>query len=131
MGEIYNYLPVGAHDADPDYCTMAPFSTCNPDYGDSVARGAFTFPKGAWTTVAQRLKMNDMGQSNGEQELYVNGESKILISNLAIAQEEGTKIYGIMAQTFFVSLPSALPQRLLPLGLQLARIKRKELELTV
>ena len=111
MGEIYNYLPNGAHDANPNYCTMAPFSTCNPDYGDSVARGAFTFPKGQWTTVAQRLKLNDIGQSNGEQELYVNGESKILISNLAMAQEEGTKIYGIMAQTFFVSPPSLLHNR--------------------
>ncbi|ORX37666.1 hypothetical protein BD324DRAFT_563650, partial [Kockovaella imperatae] len=101
MGEIYNYLPPGATSANPNYCSIAPMSICNPDYGDSIGRGAFTFATGAWTTISQRFKMNDFGQSNGEQELYVNGESKILISNMAYAQEEGTKIYGIMAQTFF------------------------------
>ena len=103
MGEIYNYLPSGAADAYPGYCSTAPMSLCNPDYGDSIGRGAFTFPKGQWTTVAQRFKMNDFGQSNGEQELYVNGESKISIKNMAFAQEEGTQIYGIMSQSFFVS----------------------------
>jgi hypothetical protein len=52
------------------------------------------------------LKLNDVGQSNGEQELFVNGESVLHITGLEIAADPSTKIYGIMAQTFFVSHPS-------------------------
>jgi len=56
------------------------------------------------------LKLNDVGQSNGEQELFVNGQSVLHITGLEIAADPSTKIYGIMAQTFFVS-PS-LPEDL-------------------
>jgi hypothetical protein len=49
------------------------------------------------------LKLNDAGQSNGEQELFVNGQSVLHITGLEIAADPSTKIYGIMAQTFFVS----------------------------
>jgi len=48
------------------------------------------------------LKLNDVGQSNGEQELFVNGQSVLHITGLEIAADPSTKIYGIMAQTFFV-----------------------------
>lgn len=54
--------------------------------------------------MAQRLKLNDVGQSNGEQELFVNGQSVLHLTGLEIAADPATKIYGIMAQTFFVSL---------------------------
>jgi hypothetical protein len=47
--------------------------------------------------------LNDVGSSNGEQELFVNGVSTISLTGLQIAVEADTKIYGIMAQTFFVS----------------------------
>lgn len=68
-----------------------------------VGRGAFHWASGSWTTVAQRLKLNDAGQSNGEQELFVNGQSVLHLTGLEIAADPATKIYGIMAQTFFVS----------------------------
>lgn len=54
--------------------------------------------------------MNDAGQSNGEQELFVNGQSVLHITGLEIAADPSTKIYGIMAQTFFVRF--APPERL-------------------
>jgi len=101
MGEIYNYLPFNSSDANPNYCNLTSQSVCNPEYGDSVGRGAFTFSTGAWNTVAQRFKMNDLGQANGEQELYVNGQSMIQVPNMEYAQVEGFKFYGIMAQTFY------------------------------
>jgi hypothetical protein len=116
-GEFYNYYPSGAHSAD--YCNTAPMSKCDPSWGDSskltileymrsatdmiVGRGSFTWATGQWTTVAQRLKLNDAGQSNGEQELFVNGQSVLHLTGLQIAADPSTKIYGIMAQTFFVS----------------------------
>ena len=59
--------------------------------------------------MAQRLRLNDVGSSNGEQELFVNGKSVLNLSNLQIAVETETKIYGIMAQTFFVSCKGENP----------------------
>ena len=118
MGEVYNYYPGAVYD-DAGYCATGPMSVCDKVYGDSsgllsswdmrdiadgniVGRGAFTFPTGEWVTLSQRLKLNDVGSSNGEQELFVNGVSTINLSGLEISVESDTKIYGIMAQTFFV-----------------------------
>ena len=100
-GEIYNYLPTAAYDHG-NYCSTPPFSKCDPAFGESIGRGAFTFPTGQWTTVAIRLKMNDANVANGEQELFVNGQSVISLTDLMISVNSETKIYGIMAQTFFV-----------------------------
>ncbi|WVF68530.1 hypothetical protein IAT40_003298 [Kwoniella sp. CBS 6097] len=87
-GEIYDYLPV-------------PYTNTDTGYGESIQRGAYSWATGRWTTVAMRLKLNDIGQSNGEQELYVDGQSVISLKDVTFATAEGTKIYGIMAQTFF------------------------------
>jgi len=119
MGELYNYYPTSVTQSG-GYCSTAPMSVCDPVYGDSsefhsmgpsnfaegfrvVGRGSFTFPTGSWVTVAQRLKLNDVCSANGEQELFVNGVSVVSLSGLQIATNGDTKIYGIMAQTFFVS----------------------------
>lgn len=101
-GEIYNYLPSAAY-SNPDYCSYPPYSVCDPTYGESIGRGAFTWPTGEWATVAMRLKLNDANVANGEQELFLNGKSVISLTNLMISVNSETKIYGIMAQTFFVS----------------------------
>ncbi|KAL7418757.1 hypothetical protein Q5752_006440 [Cryptotrichosporon argae] len=98
-GEFYNYFPTSATQP-AGYCSTPPYSTCNPDYGDSIARGSFEWATGEWTTVAMRLKLNDAGSANGEQELFVNGQSVISLTGLEIRIEADTKIYGIMAQTF-------------------------------
>lgn len=97
-GELYNYFPTNQ---TGNYCSTPPLSVCDPTYGDSIGRGSFTWSTGSWTTVAQRLKLNDVGASNGEQELFVNGDSVLSLSGLQISVENDTKFYGIMAQTFF------------------------------
>ncbi|KAJ7272032.1 hypothetical protein B0H12DRAFT_1008536 [Mycena haematopus] len=104
MGEMYTYLPdyeVEGFAANKNVCNIAPFSTCNPTYGASVGRGSFTFPTGAWTTVSQRVKLNDVGQANGELQLWVNGKSVIDVSNLILRDSSEGKHRGIMMQTFF------------------------------
>jgi len=104
MGEMYTYLPdyeVEGFEANKNVCDIAPFSTCNPTYGASVGRGSFTFPTGAWTTVSQRVQLNDVGQANGELELWVNGESVIKASGLILRDSAEGKHRGIMMQTFF------------------------------
>ncbi|EAL19065.1 hypothetical protein CNBH1670 [Cryptococcus deneoformans B-3501A] len=87
-GEIYDYLPVS-------------YTGTDDGYGESIDRGAFTWATGRWQTVAMRVKLNDVGQANGEQELFVDGQSVINISGVTFATEEDTAIFGIMAQTFF------------------------------
>ncbi|BEJ06014.1 hypothetical protein CcaverHIS641_0305360 [Cutaneotrichosporon cavernicola] len=97
-GELYNYFPP---DAKNDYCNFPPKSVCNPSFGDSIGRGAFQFKAGQWNTISQRLRLNDPGQKNGEQELFINGQSVIKLNNVMITSNPNAKLYGIMAQTFF------------------------------
>lgn len=99
MGEIYNYLPTSVQQGN-GYCQTAPKSICDTTYGDSIGRGSYTWATGAWTTVAQRIKLNDVGQANGEQQLWVNGQPIMHLTGLQLIVKEA-KIYGIMAQTFF------------------------------
>lgn len=99
MGEIYNYLPTSVTQGG-GYCETAPKSICDTVYGDSIGRGSYTWATGAWTTVAQRIKLNDVGVANGEQQLWVNGESIMHLTGLQLIVKDA-KIYGIMAQTFF------------------------------
>ncbi|KAJ6525685.1 hypothetical protein B0H19DRAFT_1084791 [Mycena capillaripes] len=104
MGELYSYLPdyeVDGFAANKRVCDVAPFSECNPEYGASVGRGAFTFPTGQWTTVSQRVKLNDPGQANGEMQLWVNGKSVIDVSGIILRDSAAGRHRGIQMQTFF------------------------------
>jgi hypothetical protein len=102
-GEVYLYLP--PYD-DPRFavngklCDM-PNSVCDSTYGISVNRGAFTFATGGWTTVAQRVKLNDVNQANGEIELFVNGKSTIRVSDIIIRDADAGRVQGMQIQSFF------------------------------
>ena len=99
-GELYTYLP-------PDFtqnqvvCDIPPFSTCNDVYGASIGRGSFSWKTGGRTTIAQRLRLNDAGQSNGELELFVGGKSVINVGGLVISNSSEGRIRGMQFQTFF------------------------------
>ncbi|THH30817.1 hypothetical protein EUX98_g3366 [Antrodiella citrinella] len=99
-GEFYTYLPP-KYDANKGVCDVAPFSTCNSVYGASVGRGSFTFKTGAWTTISERVRLNDDGQSNGEIQLFVDGQSVINVGGLVLTDSSAGRIRGIMMQTFF------------------------------
>jgi len=103
-GEFYTYLPPFTDSqfaANKVQCSVAPFSDCNPTFGASVGRGAFHFKSGAWNTVSERVRLNDVGQANGEIELFVEGESVISVSGLILRARDAGKMRGIQAQTFF------------------------------
>jgi hypothetical protein len=102
-GEFYTYLPSSGQFATPNQalCNVKPFSTCNPTYGASVGRGAFTFQKGVWNQISQRVLLNDAGQANGELELFFNGQSVINVGGLMLRSDDVGKIRGIVMQTFF------------------------------
>jgi hypothetical protein len=99
-GELYTYLPP-SYEANKRVCHIKPESDCNPTYGASVARGAFYFTPGQWVTVSERVRLNDVGQENGELELFVDGESVMQVTGLVLRNNESGRIMGIQMQTFF------------------------------
>jgi len=99
-GEMYTYLPPGLT-GNTKVCTVKPFSTCNPTYGASVGRGAFSFKAGGWTTVSERVLLNDNGKANGELELFVNGKSVISVKGLTLTDSSAGRIRGIQMQNFW------------------------------
>jgi len=108
QGELYTYLPSSENpgfDANKILCDVAPMSECNPTYGASVGRGAFDFKSGQWNTVSQRVRLNDVGKSNGELELFFNGKSVINVSGLKFRNNAQGRFRGIQAQTFFGGKP--------------------------
>lgn len=136
-GEFYTYLPSDDNpgfEANKNLCDT-PNSFCNPTYGASVGRGAFDFKSGQWNTVSQRVRLNDIGQSNGELELFFNGKSVISVSGLKFRESAEGRFRGLQCQTFFggkypaflcsaiyisrlvqVRSPNLLPQNLRILG---------------
>lgn len=103
-GEFYTYLPP-SFSANKRVCNVAPESDCNAVYGASVGRGAFKFATGAWTTISERVKLNDVGKENGEIELFVNGVSVISVDGLVLRDSSAGRIRGIQMQTFFGGKP--------------------------
>jgi hypothetical protein len=67
VGELYTYLPLTPENS-AQLSAVPPRSIENSDYGFSVGRGAFDFNRAVsgWTTVAFRLKLNDVGSNNGK-----------------------------------------------------------------
>lgn len=99
-GEMYTYLPP-SYDANNNVCDVAPKSLCNPTYGASVGRGSFTFEAGKSNPVSMRVRLNDVGQENGELELFSNGESVINVGGLVLRDSDAGRIRGLQVQTFF------------------------------
>lgn len=103
-GEFYTYLPPytdARFAANKKQCNVAPQSDCNPTYGASVGRGAFKFAAGQWTTVSERVRLNDIGKANGEIELWANGQSVIKVGGLILRDSSSGRMRGIQMQTFF------------------------------
>ncbi|KAI0062026.1 hypothetical protein BV25DRAFT_1870500 [Artomyces pyxidatus] len=103
-GELYTYLPPYTDPrftANEAQCNVPPVSECNPTYGASVGRASFYFTSGAWTTVSQRVRLNDVGQANGELELFVNGQSVVNVGGLILRARDAGRIQGMQLQTFF------------------------------
>jgi len=102
-GELYLYLPPyddPRFSVNENLCSL-PNSVCDDTYGISVNRGSFTFATGGWTTLAERVKLNDAGQANGEIELFVDGKSVINVSGIIIRDADVGRVQGMQIQSFF------------------------------
>ncbi|EJF56285.1 hypothetical protein DICSQDRAFT_175023 [Dichomitus squalens LYAD-421 SS1] len=100
-GELYTYLPPDAANNKAHLGGVKPMSTCNPTYGCSVGRGSFKFAAGTRTIIGERVRLNDVGQQNGELELFVNGRSIFTVTGLTLRTADSGRIRGIQMQTFF------------------------------
>ena len=98
-GELYTYLPLTDQNAAAQLAV--PGSIENTDYGFSVGRGSYSFPAGEWTTVLQRIQLNDPGEYNGQIRLWVNGESVIELYNVSLRNSSDGVVQGMHFQTFF------------------------------
>ena len=99
QGEFYTYLPY-SFAANKKFCNDKG-AHCNDVYGASIGRGQFKFATDQWTTVSERVKLNDVGKTNGELELFVNGKSVISVKNLVLRNNDDGHIRNLQMQTFF------------------------------
>ncbi|KAI0753561.1 hypothetical protein C8Q80DRAFT_1152879 [Daedaleopsis nitida] len=101
-GELYAYLPHSARNTER-LLAIPPRSIQHPDYGFSVARGAWKFEPGKWTRVTQRVRVNTLGKENGLVEVYIDGKSVLLATGLVLRTEKGPdgRVQGLHLQTFF------------------------------
>ncbi|QOR39612.1 hypothetical protein HNO52_14620 [Billgrantia diversa] len=69
--------------------------------GDSVGRGAWSFPVGQWVTVEQELILNDPGHENGVARLWIDGRPVLEQQNVTYRTTPELTIDGLMFSTFF------------------------------
>ncbi|KAI0333233.1 hypothetical protein GY45DRAFT_1368496 [Cubamyces sp. BRFM 1775] len=101
-GELYAYLPQAERNTER-LLEVPPRSIQQPDYGFSVGRGAWRFPSGRWTRITERVRLNDLGEQNGEIEVFIDGNSVLLATGLVLRTQEGpdARMQGLHLQTFF------------------------------
>ncbi|GJF00127.1 hypothetical protein PsYK624_164060 [Phanerochaete sordida] len=100
-GELYAYLPL--NDTNAAALMAVPQTHRNPDYGFSVGRGLWKFEPGRWIAVAERVKMNTVGQADGEVEVFIDGRSVLCAKGLILRDADASEssVQGLHFQTFF------------------------------
>lgn len=116
---MYGYFPLGLEN-DKALLGVPPMSERNPDFGFSIGRGAWTFVPGEWCVIAIRVKLNDLGETNGEKfslesafnmaqiivrtgevQVFANGTSVLHARGVVIREKGETVVRGAHFQTFF------------------------------
>lgn len=82
-GEVYAYLPT------------------SKEHGTSLGRGDWTFPTGRWIRVEQRVKLNTVGKSDGQIQVWMDGVQVASHTGLKFRTTSKLKIEGIFFSTFF------------------------------
>jgi hypothetical protein len=82
-GEVYAYLPSSV------------------TYGTQLGLGNWTFVPDEWEQVKQYVRLNDVGQKNGQILVYINGKSVLDEQHLVFRTTTSLQIAGIFFSTFF------------------------------
>ncbi|KAI9230897.1 MAG: hypothetical protein DHS80DRAFT_28350 [Piptocephalis tieghemiana] len=100
-GEAYAYVPQEAVKQDHSLCS-GKGNYCNPDYGTSIQRGAFSFPTDTWTNVAMTVKLNSNSSTcDGSVDVSINEKRAIHFPKLCYRGNQNIPISGVMFDTFF------------------------------
>jgi hypothetical protein len=105
-GELYAYIPQpdssdSSYNKNNQKCGKAANGPCGGDYGYSIGRGTWNFPRNQWITISQRIKLNTVGKADGEAEVFVNGASKLLVKGLVYRDDNSSVARGRQMQLFF------------------------------
>ena len=73
------------------------------DKGVSLAAGTWTFPTGRWSLVEQEVRLNTPGQENGFLGIWVDGQLRVQLDNVAYRSHAQTRINGIVSDVFYLS----------------------------
>jgi len=100
QGELYLYANRDAQ--DPIICEI-PSNICDPEWGWSLNRGAFTFQRNVWNEIEQRLTLNTPGVRDGIISVKVNGIEIIRYDNIVfrVTDYPDITIDGLDVETFF------------------------------
>ncbi|KAL5518335.1 hypothetical protein ACEPAH_17 [Sanghuangporus vaninii] len=71
------------------------------DFGYSVGCGLFYFPTGKWVTIAECMRLNSVGNTDGPNDLWIDGEQVIKIHGITLREDTNATIQGSHFQTFF------------------------------
>ena len=83
-GELYLYHP-------------AQTAAC----GESIGRGTWKFPKGAWIRIAEQVVINTPGQADGVIGLWIDGRMTIEARGLVLRSTADSAVDGLLFSTFF------------------------------
>ncbi|KAJ3293384.1 hypothetical protein HK104_004513 [Borealophlyctis nickersoniae] len=99
VAEIYLYVE-DALQVDA-FCKVPPVSVCNPQYGNSIGRGAWSWQTGKWQKVMQRITLNTPGKPDGRVQVFFNGQSVLDFSQVVWRATPNIGFVGIEFETFF------------------------------
>jgi hypothetical protein len=99
MGELYAYIPDKGQ--DKDLCS-GKNDFCNPDYGNSLDRGIFTFTTGEWNKLKLVITPNKKPKTTtGQIDVWHNDKHVMNFDNILFTQQKGVNVLGITFESFF------------------------------
>lgn len=69
--------------------------------GASLAPGAWTFAKGRWVVVEQEVRLNTPGQADGMLAIWIDGELRTELKDVAFRAHGQTRIEGVLADVHY------------------------------
>ncbi|KAI8816758.1 uncharacterized protein EV422DRAFT_500986 [Fimicolochytrium jonesii] len=103
LGEIYLYVDRSLQ--DPGFCKVKPVTLCNPVYGASMGRGAYSFKPGQWVAMSQTITLNTFNgkkpNKDGRVQVYSNGKKVIDFAKVVFTPAPSVGFQGIDFETFF------------------------------
>ncbi|KAH9245516.1 hypothetical protein BASA81_017001, partial [Batrachochytrium salamandrivorans] len=99
-GAAETYLYLDFPSQVPEFCQVPPRTICNPDFGTSLGRGAWTWRTGRWVTASETITLNTLGETDGAIEVKIDGVTMLSFDQIAW-RTANFGFLGIHFDTFF------------------------------